>query len=289
MEVNEFDFAVEIFNQRGAAFHPVAAVQILHAVNHLHLGAMNVAADDAISFLIARHRSERAFIFGDEFDRRLGFEFQKCRQRPVTKTQRAAQPVEIQIEIENPVVKMRAEFLEQMIEVRQAVRLVAVDDEIFFPVGGGVDHLVRHDHAAKTHPGKLINELVMVAGDVNDLRLLAAFAQQFLDEQIVVVAPKPAELQFPAVNEIADYVEILAVHRAQKFQQLGDARMFGAEMDVGDPNGAADDRLAQIQIEIGLIVVHNLMTTGLCGIVNNFGNKLLALSPNLNLRVTSLK
>jgi len=35
MEVNEFYFAVKIFDQRGA-LSPVAAVQILHAVDHLH-------------------------------------------------------------------------------------------------------------------------------------------------------------------------------------------------------------------------------------------------------------
>jgi hypothetical protein len=77
---------------------------------------------------------------------------------------------------------------------------------------------------------KLVDELVVVAGDVNDLGLLAAFAEDFLDEHVVVVAPEPAELQLPAVNEIADDVEIFAVHHAQKFQQLRDAGVLGAEM-----------------------------------------------------------
>ena len=95
MEVDEFDLAVEIFNQGGAAFHPVAAVQIFHTVYGLHFGAVDVAADDAVGLVAARHRSQRALVFGDKFDGGLGLEFQIGRQRPITKTQRAPQPVEI--------------------------------------------------------------------------------------------------------------------------------------------------------------------------------------------------
>jgi hypothetical protein len=89
---------------------------------------------------------------------------------------------------------MRAKFFQQMIEMGQTVRLMAVDDEIFFAVRRSVNHLMRHDYAAKTHSGKLINELVMVAGDVDDFRLLAAFAEEFLNQQIIIVSPEPAKL-----------------------------------------------------------------------------------------------
>ena len=154
---------------------------------------MDVAADDAVSSVTARHGSERVFVFGDKFYGGLGFGFQKRGERPVTKSHRAAQSVEIQIEIKNPVVKVRAEFFEQMIEVCQTISLMAVNDEIFFAVGGGVNDLMRHDYAAKTHSGKLINKLVVVAGDVNDFGLLTAFAEQFLDEHVVIIAPIPAE------------------------------------------------------------------------------------------------
>ncbi len=136
-------------------------------------------------------------------------------------------------------------LFQQMIEVRQSVRLMTVDDEVFFPVGGGVDDLMRHGHAAETHPGELVDELVVVAGDVDHLRLLAAFAEQFLDEHIVVVAPIPAEFQLPAVNQIADDVEIFAVHHAEEFQQLLHAGVLRAEMDVGNPDRTAGDRFAQ--------------------------------------------
>ena len=59
MEVNQFDVAVKIFDERGAAFHPVAAVQIFNAVNFARLGAVNVAANHAVRVVAARHRGER--------------------------------------------------------------------------------------------------------------------------------------------------------------------------------------------------------------------------------------
>ena len=106
MEVDEFDLAVEIFYQSRAAFNPIPAVQILHAVNHLHLRAMDVAADDAVGLMIPRHRGQRLLIFSDVFHGGLGLGLHIRRQRPVAKSKRPAQAVEIQIKIENPVVQV---------------------------------------------------------------------------------------------------------------------------------------------------------------------------------------
>ena len=139
MELDEFDFAVEIFNQCRATFHPVAAVQILHLANHFHLGAVDVTTDDAVGLMVACHRDERVLVFGDVFDGgfRLGF-LRYAASDQWQEAERTPQPVQIQVEIENPVVKVRAKFFQQMIKVCQSVRLMAVDDEIFFPVGGSV-------------------------------------------------------------------------------------------------------------------------------------------------------
>jgi len=286
MEVDEFDLTVEIFNQRSAAFHPVAAVQIFDALNGLGLRPVDVTADDAMSLVAARHGGESVLVFRDVFHGRLGLEFQIRRQRPVAEAERPAQAIEIQVEIENPVVKMRTELFQQVIEMRQAVRLMTVDDEIFFPVGGGVDGLPSDGHCAKFHAKKLFDEFVVVAADVDHLGLLAAFAEQLLDEHVVVLAPKPAELQFPAVNEIADEIEIFAINDAEKFQQLLHPRVPGAEVDVGNPNGAANERLIRAQIEMLLAVGHRSMTLPLCNIFKGDGNKLFTMSPKLHTVVT---
>ena len=256
MEVNEFYFAVKIFDQRGAAFHPITAVHVLHAVHQFHFGAVDVAADDAVGLMAARHGGERVLVFGDKFHGGLGLKFQIRRQRPITKPQRAAQPVEIQIEIENPVVEMRAEFFQQVIEMRQAIRLMAVDDEIFFTIRRRVHHLASNRHVAEAHAHELLDEFVVVTGNVNDLGLLAAFAKQLLDQHIVIISPEPAELQFPAINEITDEIEVFTVNQAEEIQQLLYSRMFGAKMDIRDPDRATDDGFVKLQIQMGLVFVH---------------------------------
>ena len=58
-----------------------------------------------------------------------------------------------------------------------------------------------------------------------------------MKQHIVIVAPEPFEAQLPAVNEIADEVKIAALGDAEKIQQLGDTRVFRAQMDVGNPDG----------------------------------------------------
>jgi hypothetical protein len=236
MEVNESDFAVKVFNECGATFHPVTAVHVFDIAEFFYFRTVDVTADHAVGFLVARHLRERFLVFGDELHGGLGLEFQIRRERPVTKPHRAPQPIEVEIKVENPVVKVRTEFFEQVIEVREAVSLVAVDDEIFFPVGGGVHHLARNRDAAEFHAHELLDEFVVVAGNVNHLGLLAAFAEKFLDERVVVLTPEPTELQLPAVNEIADEVKVFAIHHAEKVEELLHARVFGAEVDVRDPN-----------------------------------------------------
>ena len=257
MEMDEFDFAVEILNEGGATFDPVAAVEVLDAADGLHLGAVDVAADDAIRLMTFGHGGEGVLVFGDVFYGGLGLEFEIGGERPVAEAEHAAEAVEIQVEIQDPVVDVGPEFFEQMVEMGEAIRLVTVDDEIFFTVGGGVDGLAGEEDAAEAHADKVLDEFVVIAADVDDLGLLAAFAEKFLDERVVVIAPEPAELQFPAVNEVADDVEVFAIHHAEEFEEFGDAGVFGAEMDVGDPDRAANDRLVAIQFKLWLCLGHN--------------------------------
>ena len=80
MKVDEFNFAVKIFDQGRATFNPIPAVQILHAVDHFCFRAVNVTADDPVGLLVAGHGCERVFVFRDKFDGRLGLELEIRRQ-----------------------------------------------------------------------------------------------------------------------------------------------------------------------------------------------------------------
>jgi len=121
--------------------------------------------------------------------------------------------------------------------MREAVGLVAVRHEIFFPVRADMDDLLRHHYAAETHSGVLLHELVVVAGEVDDLRVFAAFAENFLEQHVVIITPEPFVSQFPAVDEIADEIKVSALGDAEKFQQLRNSRVLRAEVDVGNPDG----------------------------------------------------
>jgi len=138
---------------------------------------------------------------------------------------------------------MRAELFEQVVEMRQAIRLMSVDNEIFFPIGSRVHDFASNGDIPEFHSHELLDELVVVAGDVDDFGLLAALAKQFLDQHVVFIAPEPAELQFPAINEIADKVKVFAIHDAQEFQQRVHLRVARAEVDIGNPNRAIFLRL----------------------------------------------
>ncbi|MDB6019759.1 MAG: hypothetical protein JWR19_4248 [Pedosphaera sp.] len=199
---------------------------------------MDVAADDALGVMFARHLRDGFLVFGDVFHRRFGLKLEIRREGPVTETEAAPDAVEVKIEIEYPVVEAGAEFFQDPVELGQAVKLMTMEHEIAFAIGGGVNHFAREGDAAEVDVEKLFQEFVVVAGEVNDLRFLAAFAEQFLDEHVIVVLPVPFRAQLPAVDEIADEIEIAALTVAQESEEGINLRVLGAEMDVGNPDRA---------------------------------------------------
>jgi hypothetical protein len=172
---------------------------------------MDVAADDALYVMLARGLHDGVLVVGDIFHRRLGFVLQVSGDRPITETEAAPEAIEKKVKIQNPVVEPCADAVEQAIEMRDSIELMAVQNEIAFPIGRRVDDFAREHHAAETHVEKLFQKFVVIAGNVNDLRFLAAFAKQFLDEHVVTVLPVPFRAQLPAVNEITDEVKVAAL------------------------------------------------------------------------------
>lgn len=237
MKMNQSHCSIEVFHQCRAVLHPVAAIQIPHVADHLDLRAMDVTANDAIRLLFARHLRYGLLVVGGVFDRLLGLELQIRRQRPVTEPQTATNTVQIQIQIQKLLIEPRADAIEQSIEMRQAIALMAVDNKITFAVGTRMDKLPRQRHAAKAQADEVLHEFVVIADDVYDARLLAALAKQFLNKHIVFVAPKPLRLQFPPINEIANDVKILTFAVSQEIQQRAHLGVSGAQVYVGDPHG----------------------------------------------------
>ena len=68
------------------------------------------------------------------------------------------------------------------------VEQVAVDDEVALAVGRHVDGAVDHLDAAEVDAVEVAQELVVVAGNVDDARALARLAQQLLHHVVVASA-----------------------------------------------------------------------------------------------------
>lgn len=109
---------------------------------------------------------------------------------------------------------------------------MAMEYEIAFAIGGGVNHLPRQRYPAEIDVDKLFEKFVMVTCDVNDLSILPAFTQEFLDEHIVIIPPVPFAFQLPAINDVADQIKILAFDLFQEIQQSVDLGMARADVHI---------------------------------------------------------
>src|SRR5205814_10424683 len=70
------------------------------------------------------------------------------------------------------------------------------------------------------------------------LGALARLAQQLLDDVVVALRPVPGLAQPPAVDNVADQIEVFGVGELEEVEQRVGAAAAGAEMDVGDPDRA---------------------------------------------------
>src|SRR6516164_5463460 len=93
------------------------------------------------------------------------------------------------------------------------------------------------------------SERVVVAGNVDDGRSLSRLAQDLLHDVVVRLRPEPAPTQLPAVDNVADEVQVLRFGVTQEIEK--EERLTGGapEMQIGDPDGAEAEFA-------GVIVVH---------------------------------
>jgi hypothetical protein len=113
-----------------------------------------------------------------------------------------------------------------------------VRDEQPAAVGGLVHRFERQLDPAEVHARIVAQHLVVVAGDEHDAGAAVRHLEHAADDLAMRVGPVPALAQPPAVDDVADQVERLALDRAQEVHQHRGVAAARAEMDVGDPDGA---------------------------------------------------
>ena len=99
------DVPLEILRECGAALHPVAAIEVFDSLHGADFGAMDVSANHPLDPGLARDVDHSLFEAGDVADGGFRLEFQVGRHGPIAESKPSADPVEVEVELEDPVVK----------------------------------------------------------------------------------------------------------------------------------------------------------------------------------------
>ncbi|ABA51161.1 hypothetical protein BURPS1710b_1413 [Burkholderia pseudomallei 1710b] len=234
--VDDLQLALHRLDERGQALDPVAVVAVQHAVDVADLGLVDVAADDAVAAAAARFVGHHCFERRNEVHGVLHLVLQVLRQRPVLEAEAAPDPVEPAVEHEDQRVQRVAEIGEPFRVLDHAVEQVAVDDPQTFARERRVERLAAHVDLAEREVAELARGFVVVAGDVDDLRALSRLAQDLLHHVVVRLRPVPAFPELPAVDDVADEVQVFRFVVLQKVEQVAGLAAARAEMDVRQPD-----------------------------------------------------
>ncbi len=106
-------------------------------------------------------------------------------------------------------------------------------------VGGGVDHPPAHLHGRQHQPAEAARGAVVVARHVDQLGAAARQRMQGLDHALMGRVPARAALCHPPqVDDVADQVQLPALHTPEEIGELGRMAVGGAQMHIGDEDRA---------------------------------------------------
>jgi hypothetical protein len=113
-----------------------------------------------------------------------------------------------------------------------------VGDQIALAVGGLVDGVAGHHHAAEMHAAEVADPVVVIAGHVDDVHPLAGQAQDLLHHVVMGLRPVETALHLPAVDDVAHQIQRVAFQLADEVEQKLRLTAAGAEVDVGKEHRA---------------------------------------------------
>src|SRR5215475_9770942 len=230
---HDLELSVEMLDHRGAAFDPVAAIDVAQAEIVADHGMMDVAADDPVETAPPPgFRGERALVLPDESHRVLDFQLGPFGQRPIGQTKRAPDRIEIGVDEDREIVGIAAEEREPARVANDHDEQVAVNDEVALAVGGDVDGILEHLDAAEVGTVVIAQELVMIARNVEQANSFARLAQQLLHDVVVKLRPIPGGAELPAVDDVADQIDGFGLVMAQEVEKLLGLATARSEMDV---------------------------------------------------------
>src|SRR6476620_5935564 len=82
------------------------------------------------------------------------------------------------------------------------------------------------------------HQFVVISRDVNYAGALAGFAQNFLDDVVVLLWPINCATQRPDIDQVAHDVQSIEIGLTQKVQKRGGVAAARTQVRVGNPRGA---------------------------------------------------
>jgi hypothetical protein len=147
------------------------------------------------------------------------------------------------VELEDERVEPVAEQGEPARARHHAVEAISIRDEKAPAVARDVACFLADRDAAEIHTDVVTRRLVVIARHIHHLRALARLAQDFLHDVVVQLVPVPAPFQLPAVDDVADEVQVVGLGDAQELEQGGDLASRRAEVAIGDEDRAKAQRV----------------------------------------------
>ena len=232
--------AARVLGERRAAFNPIAVVAIENAANSPYFRVMDMAADDAVEAARARFAGERLFEIADEAGGVLHLQFEIGGERPIGQADAPPHGVENIVRGQRKPIGPIAEMREPARIGDDAVELIAMDDEKAPPVGGFVNGIHSDLDARERQSAIIAEHLVVIAGHIDDARAVLDLGEDGVEHARVRGRPEPILLQPPAIDDVADKIERLAIIVGEEVGQKFGFTTARAQMDVGNKK-ARDD------------------------------------------------
>ena len=244
MPSENLHMSVGIFDKGAAAFNPVSVVEVEDATDHADLGMVDMAAHHAV------HAAHRGFTghglleAGDIFDRILHFVFEPSRQRPIGQAETLAQREQRIVEAQRHAIGPVADMGEPFGIGDHPVEAIAMQHPKPLAVGAVMDGLMDDLDAAELDPTEdlapsiIAGKLIVIAGHEDDAGAGIDLAQDFGHHLVLCFGPVPAALELPAIDNVADQIERVAVVMGQKVGQRFGLAARRSKMGVGNKDGA---------------------------------------------------
>ena len=97
---------------------------------------------------------------------------------------------------------------------------------------GNMNCLILNHDATERYTQKMSRRLIIIAGNIGHESTLARFSQNLLHDVIMRLVPIPATPQCPAINNIADQIQILRFGATQELRQFFSLTSRCAQMQV---------------------------------------------------------